>query len=176
MPITRQKKEEILAGLVKKFKEAQSIVFAQNKGLTVNQVQELKRKLREKNADMKVAKKTLMKIAAKEAGYNVEIPDEAMVGAIGAVFSNDDVAAGAKIVYDYAKKHKALSLLGGLLDGKIMTLDEAKALATLPSKEELMAKLVYLLKSPISGFHGVLNNTIAGFVRALNAIAKKQAA
>jgi len=176
MPITRKQKEEILAGLVKKFKEAQSIVFAQNKGLTVNQVQELKRKLREKNADMKVAKKTLMKIAAKEAGYDVEIPDEAMVGAIGAVFSNDDVAAGAKIVYDYARKHKALALLGGLLDGKVMTMEEAKALAMLPSKEELMAKLVYLLKSPISGFHGVLNNTIAGFVRALNAIAKKQTA
>ena len=176
MPITRKQKEEILAGLVKKFKEAQSIVFAQNKGLTVNQVQELKRKLREKNADMKVAKKTLMKIAAKEAGYDVEIPDEAMVGAIGAVFSNDDVAAGAKIVYDYARKHKALALLGGLLDGKVMTMEEAKALATLPSKEELLAKLVYLLKSPISGFHGVLNGTIAGFVRALNAIAKKQTA
>ncbi|MFA4891238.1 MAG: 50S ribosomal protein L10 [Candidatus Gracilibacteria bacterium] len=176
MPITRQKKEEILAELVKKFKEAQSIVFAQNKGLTVNQVQTLKRKLREKNADMKVAKKTLMKIAAKEAGYDVEIPDEVMVGAIGAVFSNDDVATGAKIVYDYAKKNKALALLGGLLDGKVLTMEEVKALATLPSKEELMAKLVYLLKSPISGFHGVLNNTIAGFVRALDAIAKKQTA
>ena len=176
MTITRKKKEEVLVELVKKFKEAQSIVFAQNKGLTVSEVRELKSKLREKNAEMKVAKKTLMKIAAKEAGYEAEIPDEVMVGAVGAVFSNDDAIAGARIVYDYAKKHKALALLGGLLDGRVMTLDEAKTLATLPSKEELLTKLVYVLKSPISGFHGVLNNTIAGFVRALDAIAKKQTA
>jgi len=176
MTITRQKKEEILVELVKKFKEAQSIVFAQNKGLTVFETKELKNKLREKGAEMKVAKKTLMKIAAKEAGYEGEISNEVMDGAVGAVFSNDDLVAGAKVVYDYAKKHKALSLLGGLLDGKVLTLAETNTLATLPSKEELLTKLVYLLKSPISGFHGVLNNTVAGFVRALDAIAKKQAA
>ncbi len=173
MPVTRQKKEEMLKELIDKFKSAQSVVFAQNKGLTVNEVQELRGKLREKNADMKVAKKTLMKIAAKEAGYDQEIPNEFMDGAVGAVFSYDDIVAGAKEVYDYAKKHKALALLGGLLEGRVMSLEEANTLATIPSKKELMAQLVYVLKSPISGFHGVLNNTIGGFVRALDAIAKK---
>ncbi|MBT3704311.1 50S ribosomal protein L10 [Candidatus Peregrinibacteria bacterium] len=173
MPVTRQKKEEMLKELIDKFKRAESVVFAQNKGLTVNEVQELRGNLREKNADMKVAKKTLMKIAAKEAGYDQEIPSEFMDGAVGAVFSYDDIVSGAKEVYDYAKKHDALALLGGLLEGRIMSLEEANTLATIPSKEELLTKLVYVLKSPISGFHGALNNTLGGFVRALDAIAKK---
>ena len=172
MAITRQKKEEILAELITKFKDAKSVVFAENKGLSVHEIQELRGDLREKNAEMKVAKKTLFKIAAKEAGYE-DIPDGSMTGAAGAVFSYDDIVAGAKTIYDYAKEHDALALLGGLMDGKVMTNEEAKTLATIPSKEELMAKLVYILKSPISGFHGVLNNTLGGFVRALDAIAKK---
>jgi len=173
MPVTRQKKEDTLKALVDKFKKAEAVVFAQNNGLTVNEVQELRGNLREKNAEMKVAKKTLIKIAAKEAGYDQEIPDESMDGAIGVVFSYDDVLSGAKEVYEYAKKHDALALLGGLLDGKVMSIEEAQVLAAIPSKEELMTKLVYILKSPISGFHGVLNNTLGGFVRALDAIAKK---
>lgn len=174
MPTTKQKKEEILAELVEKFKEAKAVVFAQNKGLTVNEIQELRGKLREGNAEMKIAKKTLIKLAAEKAGYK-DIPDESMEGAVGAVFSYDDILTGAKSVYDYAKKHKALALLGGLLDGRVMSFEEAQTLATIPSKEELLTKLVYVLKSPISGFHGVLHGTLGGFVRALDAIVKKNA-
>jgi len=172
MPVTRQKKEEVLAELVQKFKDAKSVVFSENKGLSVFEMQELRGNLREKNAEIKIAKKTLIKLAAKEAGYD-NIPDEIMTGAAGAVFSYDDIVAGAKTIYDYAKEHEALALLGGLLDGKVMDLKEANTLATIPSKEELLSKLVYILKSPISGFHGVLNNTLTGFVRVLDEIAKK---
>lgn len=168
-------KEEALAELIKKFKDAKSVVFSENKGLSVKEIQELKRNLREKKADMKIAKKTLMKLAAKDAGYP-EIPDDIMTGAVGIVFSYDDVVAGAKEIYNYAKKHEALVLLGGLLDGKILSLSETKTLATIPSKEELLTKLVYILKSPISGFHGALHGTLSGFVRVLDAIAKKQPA
>lgn len=171
MAVTKKMKEEQLAELVDKFKRAKAVVFAQNKGLTVLETQELRGKLREKNSDMKVAKKTLMVIAAKEAGYN-EIPAEVMTGAVGAVFSYDDIIAGAKAVYEYAKKHESLGLLGALLDGKVMNAKDAKELASLPSKEELITKLLYLFKSPISGFHGVLQGTMSSFVRALDAIAK----
>jgi len=171
MPVTKEQKKVMLEELVEKFKKAKSVAFAQNSGLTVAEVKELRSKLREKNADMKVAKKTLMKIAAKEAGY--DIPDEYIPGAVGAVFSYEDVVSGAKTIYDYAKKHEALALLGALLDGKVLSLEDSKSLANLPSKEELLAKLVYLLKSPVTGFHGVLKNTLAGFVRVLDGISKK---
>jgi len=163
MAVTKQMKEEQLAELVDKFKKAKAIVFAQNKGLTVLEIQELRGKLREKNSDMKVAKKTLMVLAAKEAGYT-EIPNEVMTGAVGAVFTyNDDIIAGPKTVYEYAKKHDALSLLGALVEGKVLTKEEAKVLAMTPSKEELIGKLLFLFTYPMSGF-----------VRALDAIAKKQ--
>lgn len=172
MAVTKQMKQEQLAELVDKFKKAKAVVFAQNNGLTVAEIQELRGNLREKNSDMKVAKKTLMLLAAKEAGYT-ELPDDLMAGAVGVVFSYDDIIAGAKAVYEYAKKHDSLALLGALLDGKVLGTKEAKELASLPSKEELITKLLYLLKSPISGFHGVLNGTLSSFVRALDAIAKK---
>jgi len=163
MPVTRQQKEKTLQELIDKFKRAKSIAFAGNNGLTVMEVQELRGKLREKNSDMKIAKKTLMQIAAKEAGYK-DIPNEVLSGAVGVVFTYDDnIVAGPKAIYDYAKKHEALALLGALLEGKILSANDAKVLAMTPSKEELFAKLVYLFNSPISGF-----------VRALDAIAKKQ--
>lgn len=172
MTVTRSQKEQSLAELVEKFKAAKSVVFSQNNGLTVNELQELRKGLLANKAELKVAKKTLMKIAAKEAGYP-DIPTGEMQGPVAAVFSYDDIIVGAKSIYDYAKKHKALALLGGLLDGKVLSIAEAKTLATLPSKEELIAKLLYMFKYPITGFHGVLKNTMAGFVRALDAISKK---
>lgn len=175
MTVTRKMKEQSLADLTKRFKDAKSVVFSENKGLTVKEIQELRKILRENKSDMKIAKKTLMKIAAKEAGYS-DIPDDIMPGAVGIVFSYDDVVAGAREIYNYAKKHEALSLLGGLLDGKVLSFAEAKTLATIPSKQELLTKLVYVLKSPIAGFHGALHGTLAGFVRTLDAIAKKQPA
>lgn len=171
MAVTKEKKQIILADLIEKFKKAKSVAFAENKGLTVLELGELRGGLRAKSAEMKVAKKTLVKLAAKEVGY--EIPDEILTGAVGTVFGYDDVVAGAKVVNDFAKKHPKVSLLGGLLDGKILFLAEIKALASLPSKEELLAKLLYMLKYPITGFHGVLKGTLSGFVRVLDGIAKK---
>jgi large subunit ribosomal protein L10 len=171
MAVTKEQKKEILADLIEKFKKAKSVAFAENKGLTVGELAELRGGLRAKNAEMKVAKKTLVKLAAKEVGY--EVPDEVLVGAVGTVFSYDDVVAGAKSVNDFAKKHPKVDLLGGLMDGKVLLLAEIKTLASLPSKEELIAKLLYMLKYPITGFHGVLKGTMAGFVRVLDGIAKK---
>lgn len=163
MAVTKQMKQEQLADLKDRFKRAKTVSFAGNKGLSVLEVQELRGKLREKDSDMKVAKKTLMKIAAQEAGYK-DIPDEVLAGAVGVVFTyNDDIIAGPKVIYEYAKKHDALSLLGALLDGKILTKEEAKTLAMTPSKEELIGKLLFLFTYPMSGF-----------VRALDAIKKKQ--
>jgi len=163
MAVTKQMKQEQLADLKDRFKRAKTVSFAGNQGLSVLEVQELRGKLREKDSDMKVAKKTLMKIAAEEAGYK-DIPDEVLAGAVGAVFTyNDDIIAGPKAIYEYAKKHEALTLLGALLDGKVLTKEEAKTLAMTPSKEELIGKLLFLFTYPMSGF-----------VRALDAIAKKQ--
>ena len=87
----------------------------------------------------------------------------------------EDEVAAAKILHTFAKKHKNLKLRGALFEGKVLSIADTNTLALTPSKDELIAKFIYLVKSPISGFHGALNNTITGFVRALDAIREQKA-
>ena len=173
MPVSKEQKEVILKGLIDNMKEAKSVVFADYSGLTVKEMKEMRDQMREKGVKFQVAKKTLMKLAAKEAGYTEEIPTEVLEGTVGAAFGMEDELSAAKSLYEFGKKNKNLNLRGALFEGRVLSIDETKEIAVLPGKEELLGKLVYLLKYPIQGFHGVLNNTITGFVRALNAIKEK---
>ncbi len=174
MPITKVQKEEILKALVENMKQAKSVVFADYQGMSVKEVKEMRSKMREKGVSFQVAKKTLLKLAAKEAGYSDEIPVESILGPIGAAFSMEDELAAAKMIHEISKKNDKLKLRGALFEGKALSVAQTKQLAMLPSKEELISKFIYVIKSPIQGFHGVLNNTVAGFVRVLNAIKEKQ--
>lgn len=174
MPLTKDQKKEILVALTTEMKSAKSIVFADYKGMPVKGIKELRSNLREKGVSYQVAKKTLIRLAAKEAGYE-NIPNEVLEGPVAVACCMEDEISGAKLIFEFGKKNKELKLRGSLLDGKVLSVAETMQLATLPGKEELLAKLVYLLKSPIQGFHGVLNGTISGFVRVLDSIAKKQA-
>ncbi len=173
MPLTRVKKAEILKELVDTMKDAKSVVFADFQGLSVKELKALRKQMREKGVSYKVAKKTLISIAAKENGYP-EIPDELLAGPIGAAFSMEDEISAAKIIHQFSKKYTNLKLRGALLEGRVLSISETMALATLLSKEELISKLIYLVKYPIQGFHGVLNNTLAGFVRVLDAIKEQK--
>ncbi|MBI2634667.1 50S ribosomal protein L10 [Candidatus Peregrinibacteria bacterium] len=173
MPVTKQQKSDILKDLIEQMKAAKSVIFADYQGLTVKDVKNLRKQLKEKGVKFQVAKRTLFNIAAKETGYG-ELPDEVIQGPVGAAFSMEDQMAAASLIYKFAKKNKNLKLRGALFDGRVLSIAETKVLATMPSKEELIGKLLYLIKYPIQGFHGVLNNTVAGFVRALNAIAEQK--
>lgn len=173
MPATRKQKEEALKKLLERMKASKSIVFADYQGMSIPEIEDMKKKLEAKGAKYGVAKKTLIKIAAKEIGY-VDIPDEIMAGPIGVAFGIEDEIAAAKIINDLGKKNKNLKLRGALMNGKVLSLFETKQLAMIPSKEELLAKFVYLVRYPVQGFHGVLHGTLAGFVRALNAIKEKR--
>ncbi len=173
MPLTKAQKGDILKELIDQIKEAKSVVFADFQGLSVKNMKTLRDQMRKEGVRYQIAKKTLIKIAAKEAGYS-EIPADVLEGPVGAAFSMEDEIAAARLMHNFAKKVKELKLRGALFDGRVLSVAETKQLATLPSKEELIAKLLYLFKYPIQGFHGVLNNTIASFVRALNAIREKK--
>ena len=173
MPLTKEQKVELLKEISEKMKDAKSVVFADYQGLTVEELKELRSKLREEGVSFKVAKKTLIRIAAEENGFD-ELPNEALEGPVGAAFSMEDEVVAAKILHNFSKDHDNLKLRGALFEGRVLSLSETKELSLIPGKEELYAKLVYLLNSPISGFHGALNNTISGFVRVLNAIKEKQ--
>lgn len=141
-------------------------------GLTVAEDTELRSKMREAGVKYMVAKNTFIRIAAKEAG--IEGLDAYLEHNTAVAFSAEDPVASAKILNDFSKDHKALEIKAGILDGKVIALDEVKALAELPSREELLAKLVGSMQAPISGLVNVLQGTIRNFVYTLEAVRQKK--
>lgn len=141
-------------------------------GLTVAEDTELRSKMREAGVKYMVAKNTFIRIAAKEAG--IEGLDAYLEHNTAVAFSAEDPVAPAKILNNFSKDHKALEIKAGILDGKVIALDEVKALAELPSREELLAKLVGSMQAPISGLVNVLQGTIRNFVYTLEAVRQKK--
>lgn len=176
MAVSRQQKEAQLASLIEKMGKSTSTVFAQNTGISVKDLEQLRRVLREKGAELSIAKKTLIRKAAASTGFEAEIPSASMEGPVAVVFSYTDAVSGVKTLADFAKKTGKLTLLGGLMEGRVLSISDVKALSTLLSREELLAKLMGSMLSPLSGFVGMGNAVIGGFVRVLDAHAKKQAA
>ena len=155
--------------------EASKGVFVVDyRGLTVKEAQELRRALREANAHMKVYKNNILRIALNEA----EMPniDDMLKGTCAYVFYENDPVEAAKVLKQEADKLKKMQILGGIADGKAITADEALAYAELPSRDELLAKLVYVIGSPLSGIAQVCAGPARGLVTALQAVADKQAA
>lgn len=173
MAVTKEKKAEILQELEEKFQNAKAVYFSNYRGLTVKDMTALRKKLRDQKIEYCVAKKTLMKLAVKNKNFP-EMPNELMDGPVGAAFGYDDAIAPVKVLYQFAKENDKLELLGGLVDGKYMSKAEIKSLATLPSREELLAKLVGSFKAPVSGFHGVLAGVLRNFVYAMKAVQEKK--
>jgi large subunit ribosomal protein L10 len=143
------------------------------RGLTVKEAQELRRALREANAHMKVYKNNIVRIALNEA----EMPniDDMLKGTCAYVFYEKDPVEAAKVLKQEADKLKKMQILGGIADGKAISAEEALAYAELPSRDELLAKLVYVI-GPLSGIAQVCAGPARGLVTALQAVADKQAA
>lgn len=173
MATTRQRKVEMLDELTKLFQAGKSVFFCDFRGLPMKNMQKLRRELRGKKVSYKVAKKTLIRIAASKIGYD-SIPEDVLEGPVAVAVSMDDALAGAKIVQQMSKDFNQIRLLGGLFDKQVLNAKAAKEYALLPSREELLSKLVYMLKSPIQGFHGTLSNVLSGFVRVVDAYKTKK--
>lgn len=174
MAISRAKKEQILSDLRELLKGATSVVFVKNSGLTMEEMMEMRGKLRQSGSSFKIAKKTLIELALKEENLP-EVDAAILEGPIGVALGADEVTS-AKVLSDFAKDHETVELMGGILDGKVLSRDDVIALSKIPSKEELLAKMVGSLKSPISGFHGVLHGTLRGFVQVLGQIKEQKGA
>lgn len=144
------------------------------RGLTVKDAQELRRALREAGAHMKVYKNNIVRIALKDA----EMPniDEMLKGTCAYIFYEKDPVEAAKVLKQEADKLKKMQILGGIADGKAISSEEALAYAELPSRDELLAKLVYVIGSPLSGIAQVCAGPARGLVTTLQAVADKQAA
>jgi len=172
--VNRQDKKNVVETLHTAWSEANAGVVTHYRGLTVSEMGSLRRDLRTAEVQMQVVKNTLARRAAEGTGFTAA--EEFLSGPTAIAYGNDPVAL-AKALSDFAKKHEALKILGGVLDGKRLDEADVKALASLPSREVLLARLLGSMQSPLSGFVRTLNEVPASFVRTLAAIRdQKQAA
>lgn len=169
MAKTRVQKEKTLTDLASKVKKAKSMVFVNFDKLKVKEVEELRKKFREQDVDYMVAKKTLLKLAFKEAGIG-DIDPKTFDKSVGTAFGNVDEVAPARVTQEFAKLHGDLFAFGGILDGKFVGRDKIIELAMLPSKEQLLAKVIGTINAPVTGFVNVLAGNLRSLVYVLNAI------
>ncbi|MBP2098555.1 50S ribosomal protein L10 [Enterococcus rivorum] len=141
------KKAGLVDDVTEKFKAAASVVIVDYRGLTVEEVTVLRKQLRDANIEMKVIKNSILSRAAKQAG--LEGLDEVFTGPTAVAFSNEDVVAPAKIVDEFASSAKALEIKGGVIEGKVSSVEEITALAKLPSRDGLLSMLLSVLQAPI---------------------------
>lgn len=167
-----KQKQEVVKELTERIRESKGIVLADYRGLTVEQDTELRVALRKAGVDYRVVKNTLTRFAMKENG--LDAIDTHLNGPTAIAMSGDPVAP-AKVLAEYSKKYEKLELKAGVVEGRIIDVDGVKALADLPSREVLVAKVLGGFNAPITGFVNVLNGNIRGLVVALNAIAEKRA-
>ncbi len=175
MALTREQKSAQLKELKDKMKSSQSVVFANYIGLKVSEVSELRRKLRAAGAEMKVAKKTLMRIAAKEEG--LPVPEEKdLAGPVACIFSITDPIVGPQVAFAFSKEHPQVSFVGGFFEGKLLSKNDALTLATIPGRQILLATFAGMLQSPLRSFASIISSPLTGFARALSEKAKQQPA
>ena len=174
MSVMREQKKVTVAKLQEKLAATKGAVLVDFRGLTVAQDTVMRRKMREAGIEYRVVKNTLTSIAAKEVG--IEGLDEYLVGSTAIAISTEDPVAAAKVVSEFAKnkEYKNLKIKAGIVEGTVINAEGVKALADLPSREVLLAKLLGSMQSPIAGFANVLQGTIRKFVYALEAVRQQK--
>ena len=165
----RAEKKELVATLNRVFKTSGVIVVAHNKGLTVNQVNDLRNKMAQAGATVKVAKNRLAKIALEGTDAAAVVP--LLKGPTLFAYSGDPVAA-PKVAADFAKAHEKFVILGGAMGKTALDANGVKALASLPSLDELRAKIVGLIQAPATKIAQVVNAPAAKLARVMAAYAK----
>jgi large subunit ribosomal protein L10 len=146
----REQKQQVVSEIAGKLRDSKTTVVVDYRGLNVAEVTELRKQLREANVDFKVYKNTMTRRATAET--ELTQLDEVLVGPNAIAFCNDDVIAPARIINDFAKKHEALEIKAGVIEGQVATAEEMKALAELPSREGLLSMLLSVLQAPMRNF------------------------
>jgi large subunit ribosomal protein L10 len=167
-------KADTVESLRRAIAEQRGAVVAEFKGLTVAEVTSLRRKLREVDADFRVVKNTLIRLAAKDSDF-AQISD-LFKGPTAVAFSHGDPVGMAKALKTFAQVTPKVTLKGGFLDGRGLTAAEVSALAEVPSREVLLARLAGSLQSPIAGLVRVLAGPQSKLVYALEAIKGQKSA
>ncbi len=170
--VIRPEKVAMIAEIKTTMQSAKGLVLADFRGIKVAQDTKLRRKMREAGVEYSVIKNNMASIAAKEAG--IEGLDNYLKGPLAMVSSKNDPVAPAKLISEFIKDNRIMEIKGGLVEGKVIDADAVKALANLPSREVLIARLLGSMQSPITGFVNVLQGNIRNLVYALDAVRQQK--
>ena len=173
MAITRSTKEAAVAQLTEELGRLKLAVLTSYRGLTARETEDLRNELRAQGMVYRVTKNTLLRIAAGNNKALAEIDPKAFVGPTAIAIGFDDEVAPARVVFQYAKEHKALEIVGAITaDGQVLTAEQTKALAMLPTREQLLGQVVGTIAAPLSGFVGVMSGNVRSIINVLNALSK----
>lgn len=151
------KKQSEVEVYKEKFEKSKLIILTDYRGINVSDITKIRADLRKTDCEYKVAKNTILQFAAKEA--NLEGLTELLQGPTAITFSYEDYVEPAKVLYDYAKKSDFYKIKGGVMDGKVISVEEIEKLAKLPSREMLLTQLATVLLANIRNLAVVLDQT-----------------
>jgi len=169
--LTRAQKEQLVSELAENFLRASSIVFTDFTGLKVEDMEELRRNLREADIEYKVVKKRLIKKALEKSGLEADTSE--FEGQVALAFGYADPLVPAQILYKFSRANEALKILGGIIEKENLLSQSILELAMLPPKEVLLARLAGSIRAPIAGLVSVLGGNLRGLVYVFKAIGNK---
>lgn len=172
--MNKEAKGNVVSELSELLNSSKATFLADYRGMDVEAVNKLRGELRQLGVDYRVAKNTLLRIAAK--GTGAECLEPHLQGPTAVAFATEDIAAPAKVLAELAKASKFFELKGGVMDGTPLSVADIKALADLPSREVLLAKVLGSISAPASNFVGVLAAVPRSLVQVLAAIQEQKAA
>jgi large subunit ribosomal protein L10 len=171
--VIKSEKQEIIDRLHDRFESSSSAICVEFRGVSVEKVTQFRRELQQASGEYQLVKNTLAKRAIKDTAFQ-EL-DQFLVGPTGVVFCPEEAAESAKVVTKFVDETDgAFQIKGGVVDGAIFDASGIEKVATLPSRQELLAQLVASLQSPISGLVGTLEGVMREFVYTVQAIADKK--
>ena len=171
---TKAFKSEKISQMKEKIEKAKVAIVTDYKGLSVEEITKLRRSIQKEDGDYMVTKNTLAKIAVKGTEY--EILTDALTGPVAIAFGFEDQVAPAKALAKFIKESKKGEILAAAMDGKLLSAAEAKALANLPSKQEIYAKMLGCINSPASGIANSINAVMSSLTRAMAAVRDQKSA
>lgn len=172
--IAKAGKVQVVSKVSELLENSNMSILAEYNGLTVAEMTELRRKLREADSELHVVKNTLFHRAAE--GKDAAILDPYLEGPLVSIFAKGDIAASAKVLINFAKEHKQLKIKIGEAEGVIYEPDKIVTLSKLPSREVLYAKLMASVNGPTTGVMGVTQSVIRKLMGTIQAVAEKNAA
>ena len=173
MKMKRTEKATLVGELTTKLQQSPNVYLTDFTGIAVKQMTELRRKLRDAGIEYVVVKNTLARRALQDA--SVSGVEEQLQGPTAFVFAGTESVTAAKLLTAFQKDHGSLMVKVGLVDGRTMSAEEVVRLATLPSREELLAQVGGALQAPLQGFAGVLTGMLYQFVGAVEALRAQRA-